>query len=267
MKKPATLLHSVKKFFTYLFYPTGVYHCWKSTWAIWLKMVYSVLYLPGFLFAFFFFLAIAFATFLPPLDLGVDKGMERTITNVTGNYSVTFVKSGNETDGQFELVDVELEPHGGNEWHYHRTFDEHFKSLEGEITIGHDGEEITLKPGEEYTAQRNHMHFFKNNTDQKAVLQVTITPGRGMEKTLRVAYGLAADHKFDENELPKNPWHLMLILGYSESYLQGVPGIIQEPLVNSLAKIAQWKGEDKELEKYYRNPVSPIRTAFRHSAD
>jgi hypothetical protein len=45
---------------------------------------------------------------------------------------------------------------------------------------------------------------------------------------------------------------MCLLLGYSGSYLEGMPSFIQEPLVNSLARIAQWRGEDKELEVFYK---------------
>jgi hypothetical protein len=45
---------------------------------------------------------------------------------------------------------------------------------------------------------------------------------------------------------------MCLLLCYSGSYLEGMPWYIQEPLVRSLARIAQWKGEDKSLEVFYR---------------
>jgi hypothetical protein len=52
--------------------------------------------------------------------------------------------------------------------------------------------------------------------------------------------------------MTKNPWHMALLLAYSESYLPAMPSWFQEPLINSLARIAQWKGEDKALYKYFR---------------
>ena len=76
-------------------------------------------------------------------------------------------------------------------------------------------------------------------------------PAGGLEKSVRVVYGLANDGQFN-GEITENPWHMALLLGYSGTYLPDVPGFIQEPLVNALAKIAQWKGEDKALEKYFR---------------
>jgi mannose-6-phosphate isomerase-like protein (cupin superfamily) len=83
------------------------------------------------------------------------------------------------------LIQVELEPHGGNDWHYHKKFNEYFTVLKGKALVGKNGKEYTINEGD------------------------------------------------------------------SGTYLPGIPGFIQEPLVNSLAKIAKWKGEDKDLEKYY----------------
>ena len=95
------------------------------------------------------------------------------------------------------------------------------------------------------------MHFFKNNRGENAMLLVKITPAAGLEKTLRIAYGLINDGLL-KNDMTQNPWHMALLLGYSESYLPGLPSWFQEPLINALAKIAQWKGEDRELYKYFK---------------
>ena len=93
--------------------------------------------------------------------------------------------------------------------------------------------------------------FSKNATDRKAELLVKIVPASGLEKTIRVAYGLINDGLL-KNDMTENPWHMALLLGYSESYLEGMPGWFQEPLINSLAKIAQWRGEDRELYQYFK---------------
>ncbi len=70
-------------------------------------------------------------------------------------------------------------------------------------------------------------------------MTVKVTPARGLEKSLRVYYGLANSGLWEKGEFfPKNPWHFVLMLGYSETYIAGFPGFIQEPLVKSLAKIA-----------------------------
>ena len=66
------------------------------------------------------------------------------------------------------------------------------------------------------------MHYFKNALDQKSVLLVKVTPAAGLEKTLRVAYGLINDGLLT-NDMTENPWHMSLLLAYSESYLPGLP--------------------------------------------
>ena len=137
-------------------------------------------------------------------------------------------------------------------WHYHTNFAETFTVQEGQLSIGLEGKEIKLLPGGRAQAAIRQLHKFYNQTDKPTTFLVNITPGRGFEKTLRSAYGLMNTGQTGKDGLPKNAWHLCLLLGYSESYMPGLPGWIQEPLVQSLAKIAQWKGEDKALERFYK---------------
>jgi len=96
------------------------------------------------------------------------------------------------------------------------------------------------------------MHKFYNTSTEPVTFLVKIDPARSFEKTLRSAYGLMNTGQSTVEGMPKNPWHLFLILGYSDSYLQGVPGLIQEPLIDALSKIAQWKGYDKDFDPFCR---------------
>jgi hypothetical protein len=145
-----------------------------------------------------------------------------------------------------------VEPKGGNSWHYHKTFDEHFTVLIGELTVGLNGKTTVLKAGEGATVPRNTLHHFHNATDTTVTIQVKATPASGLEKSIRVGYGLTNTEQWGKSMFPKNPWHLPLILGYSGTYLPHIPKFIQEPFVNALAKIAQWKGEDKALEVFFK---------------
>lgn len=234
------------------FYPVGVIKIWKSKKRLWLKLVYTLFGLPIFLFVFGITSILIFAAFLPNLDRTVGHRADRTVVNSEGNYSATFIKTGAETNGAYELVRVELEPYGGNDWHYHSSFEETFTVLDGAVRIGDGGKnERLLNVGDSARAQRHHLHFFKNARDKKSVLLVKIAPAGGLEKTLRVAYGLINDGLL-RNEMTKNPWHMVLLLAYSESYLPVMPSWFQEPFINALAKIAQWKGEDKALYKYFK---------------
>jgi quercetin dioxygenase-like cupin family protein len=234
-----------------VFYPIGIFKIWRTKRRLWLKLAYTLLGLPLFLLVFGHVSIVAFSTFLPSLDRTVGHRSDKTIVNSEGNYSATFIKTGAETNGAYELVQVELEPYGGNDWHYHSSFEESFTVLEGAVTIGNDGKERLLNKGDSAMADRKHMHFFKNARGEKSLLLVKTAPAGGLEKTLRVAYGLMNDGQL-KNDMTKNAWHMVLLLAYSESYLPGMPSWFQEPLINALAKIAQWKGEDKELYKYFK---------------
>lgn len=238
-----------KNWLSLLFYPVGVVRLWRSKAKVWVKLMYSILALPFFLLISVYLGVVLFAVFLPELDRTVGNRNDKTIYNKEGNYSATFVKTGKETNNAYELVQVELEPNGGNDWHYHTSFVEEFTVIDGKIRIGKNGDEVMLDKGQSTSADKKDMHYFKNALNKKSVLLVKVTPAAGLEKTLRVAYGLINDGLL-KNDMTENPWHMCLLLGYSESYLQGMPTWFQEPLITALAKIAQWKGEDKELEKY-----------------
>lgn len=235
----------------YLVYPVGVVRIWKGRKSLWWQIGYTVLGLPFFLVALGYAAIVIFASFLPVLDRSVGQRSDRTIINSEGGYSATFLKTAAETNGACELVEVELEPFGGNDWHYHVSFEESFTVLDGRVRIGKDGSEQVLEQGDSVSVNRTHFHFFKNARAEKSSLLVRIAPAGGLEKTLRVAYGLINDGLL-KNDMTRNPWHMALLLAYSESYLPGMPSWFQEPLINALARIAQWRGEDRDLYKYFK---------------
>ena len=239
-----------KYWLSLLFYPVGVVSIWRRKIRLWIKLLYTILVLPVFLLVAGYLGIVLFAAFLPELDRTVGNRSDKTIYNKKGNYSATFVQTRRETNNAYELVQVELEPHGGNDWHYHASFVEQFTVVEGQVKIGSNGQEIVLEKGQTTAADKKDMHYFKNGLDKKSILLVKAIPAAGLEKTLRVAYGLINDGLL-KNDMTENPWHMCLLLAYSEAYLPGMPNWFQEPLITALAKIAQWKGEDKSLYKYF----------------
>lgn len=234
-------------------YPVGVYKIWKrNSSPTWAKLLYTIFGIPVFLLIYSIIGIILFASFLPSLDRSIGVRADRTIVNSTDDYSVTFLKTSKETNGAYEEVMVELQPGGGNEWHYHTAFVEKFHVIDGELTVGMKDHGVKVTSGHDTIAPKGLMHKFYNTSSKPVKFTVRIEPARSFEKTLRCAYGLMHTGKSSPDGMPKNPWHLFLILGYSDSYLKGVPGFIQEPLINALAKIAQWRGVDKEMEPFYR---------------
>ncbi len=59
----------------------------------------------------------------------------RVIENPIEKTRTTFVKTGEETNGEYLLLKEELAPHGGTPMHYHLSFTEKFEVLEGQLNI------------------------------------------------------------------------------------------------------------------------------------
>ncbi len=163
----------------------------------------------------------------------------------------TFLETSEESGGERTLIEVEVAPGGGNDPHYHLTYDEHFEVLEGalEVLVGKDT--VTLRPGEKAVATKNTLHRFRNPTNQPARFLVELRPGHsGFEKAIKVAYGLASDGLASANGTPRNLYYTALLMEWSDIRLPGIY-TVAEPLFRLLARRARRKGIDRELEARY----------------
>jgi mannose-6-phosphate isomerase-like protein (cupin superfamily) len=149
------------------------------------------------------------------------------------------------------LIELEVAPGGGNDPHYHKTYNEHFEVLEGTLEVLVGEETLTLGHGQRAIAKKNALHRFRNTTEERAKFLVELQPGHaGFEKALKIAYGLAHDGRVFGEGTPRNLYHLALLLEWSEVRLPGV-FTITEPLFRLLAKGAWRKGIDRKLEEAY----------------
>lgn len=176
------------------------------------------------------------------------KAGRRRYHNPLYKDHATFLQTSEETGGERTLMELEVGSGGGNTPHYHKTYDEHFEVLEGTLV----GEETrTLRPAEKAIAKRNVLHRFRNPTDEPATFLVEFRPGvPGFEKALKVGYGLASDGRTLSDGTPKNPYHMALLLEWSEVRVPGFFTVV-EPLMRLLARRARRKGIDRELEAKY----------------
>lgn len=163
----------------------------------------------------------------------------------------TLLQSSEESGGERTLFRIEVAPGGGNIPHYHRTYDEHFRVLDGELEVTVGGEARLLRAGEEAVAPMNTLHDFRNPTGDTTTFLVEMRPGvPGFEKAIAVGYGLAADGLTHANSIPKNLYHLALVVEWSEIRVPGVMMLLN-PLLRLLARRARRKGIDRELERRY----------------
>lgn len=176
----------------------------------------------------------------------------RTIENPLIQDKVTFLETAAETGGKFTLVQVELAPNGGNDLHYHKTFEETFTAVEGVLGIQLGKQIIHLKKGESATAPVGSLHrFFNPSASEKIVFNVLLQPGsEGFETTLQVAYGLARDGRTTQKGIPKSLYHMALIIQWSDTNIPGLFTLF-EPVMRWLARRAVQKGIDKALIAEY----------------
>jgi len=176
---------------------------------------------------------------------------ERTIGNPLIGDRVTFLVTAAESDRQYELVEVELNPGGGNGLHYHTSFEEEFEALEGLLYIDCDGRTHVLKPGEKLVAPRRSVHRFYNPGHEKIRFKVRIVPARSFEPLLRIAYGLTNDGRTNGKGVPRNLLEMAVIFHLGESYLPNLPFVVQKGLFAPLHALAVWFGVKKRLLRRY----------------
>jgi len=179
--------------------------------------------------------------------------MERKIYNPIQKDTVTFLKTSDDTDGEYTLIEVELADGGGVGLHYHKTYAEAFACIDGEVQVRLDKEMHTLRKGQSATAYPNVNHLFRNRSGSPCKFKVELRPAsRGFEQSLQIGYGLANDGLCKPNGFPKDKLALAWLFDISESNLPGWMSIF-EFILRKQAKKARQKGIDKQLlEKYAR---------------
>ena len=152
------------------------------------------------------------------------------------------------------VVTVRLAPGGGNPFHRHRTYAEHFRVVEGELTVTVEGEDHRLGPGQTAVAPATSLHRFANPSGAPVTFEVEMDPLHpGFERAIRVAYGLAADGRTNSKAIPRNPLHTALILEWSDMELHGIPGT--RALMAVLAKVGRAAGVERRLHRAYPEPA------------
>lgn len=177
---------------------------------------------------------------------------ERTVVNPLIKDKATFLETAADTHGKRTLIHIELAAGGGNDLHYHKTFDETFRVLEGQLGVQIGKKIMYLAKGESATVKAGELHrFFNASNDTPVAFNVLLEPGHaGFERTIQVAYGLAADGLTNKDSVPKNLYHLALLFKWGDTNVPGIFSLI-EPVMGWLANRAVKKGIEKELVSKY----------------
>ena len=176
---------------------------------------------------------------------------KRTFYNPKIKDKVTIVMSPKETNNEYMLLEIELEPKGGNGLHYHTAFTEEFTALVGDLGVRVGNKKMILSKGEKATVEINQRHHFFNPGDRPISFQVKLVPGHeGFLQGLKIAYGLATDGLTTDSGMPKKIDHLAVVMDLSATYAAGFLSFLT-PLFKKRAQGAKKRGVYDELVKRY----------------
>jgi len=188
---------------------------------------------------------------IPP---GIDRPARRTIVNQATGETVTFEKYGCETHGEFTQAQLTCKPGGGPPLHYHNSYAERFRAVEGELGVALGDDPPThLQPGEEADIPVGVKHRFFNDGDKDVTFAGYVLPAHpGFEKSLYVLFGLANDGFIDaQTGMPKSLVHASVIAELGDMSFPGLMGSVMKRVSKILAQWARWRGIEEELLKKY----------------
>jgi hypothetical protein len=135
--------------------------------------------------------------------------------------------------------------------HYHRRFSEKFECVEGLLFVQVEKEIKKLAVGESVTIPARTAHRFFNENETPVKFNITLVPGdTGMERFIKIFYGLASDGLTDKKGKPKNFAHLAVALSISDSNAAGFMSLLS-PFIRMAAKRAKRNGTEKWLLDRY----------------
>ena len=87
-----------------------------------------------------------------------------------------YLATGDDTDGEYFLVEASVPPGGGPPFHIQTREEEAFYILEGELSFYGDAGEVVAGPGTYLNIPKGAKHRFRNNGDTTARMLFFFTP-------------------------------------------------------------------------------------------
>lgn len=126
----------------------------------------------------------------------------KTLSIAGGSYRI--VISGEQTNGEFAVIEMTVPAGAGPPPHSHEHINESFYVLEGEVTFrSEDGSYLASKGAFATIPKGGMIHSFKNNSVQPAKLLCTVMPAGLDESFVEVANYIAKHPDVSEAERKK----------------------------------------------------------------
>lgn len=164
---------------------------------------------------------------------------------VTGD-SMEFFQTSKSSKGK--VTEFNLTLASGSKWakwprHFHSHQVETFKVLSGELNLTAGSKHYLLKPGDpKVIVEKFMLHSFWNASDKEVIFRAEIFSPRNVEKGLRATYTLANQGKVNKNNIPYNPFYILILMSYIDSYFPVVPWKLQRLFFASGAKLSNLLG-------------------------
>jgi mannose-6-phosphate isomerase-like protein (cupin superfamily) len=148
-----------------------------------------------------------------PHELLMKPGQGHSLSVVGDIF--TFKAVGEDTNGQYTLIELQVDPGIGPPPHVHHREDEAFYIQEGELEFQLGDQTVIATPGTFLYSPKGHLHSFKNITNQRAKMLVWYTPA-GIEKYF-AEVGVPVDAP-DAPSRPATPEAIERILAAAPKY-------------------------------------------------
>jgi len=153
---------------------------------------------------------------------------------VTGERT-TFVRTSRQTGGALAELDLELTPQAFlAAEHIHRSQEEKFRVIEGQVLLRCRGVESISGPEETVTVPAGAPHAWAPHGGAGARVRITFTPGAGIEDFFEEFFRLAREGRVDSKGMPSPPVSARLGLAH-DMYLAGPPVPLQRAAFRVLA--------------------------------
>jgi quercetin dioxygenase-like cupin family protein len=173
------------------------------------------------------------------------------LINTESGDQYEFIETAQDTKGSRVTVKATVKSKGKlvpN--HFHVSQDETFEILSGCLTLWLEGEEKTIKPGEQFTLPKGIPHNHYNNSDEEVVYLHRVEPAMDFDYFLENLVGLASDGKSKGGSFGLVQELVTLRYLEGKTYLADMPLGIQKLLMQIVGPIGRLLGYRAVYKKY-----------------